>query len=398
MLAAASFVVTVLLLEVGLRLFFSPYITPIYRLDDACQFRPKEGTAHYWQQVPPNYRENVLVSINEDGYRGPERPYLDDETRVMVFGDSFVMAEFSQQDETFCHHLEQELKEALQGPVHVVNAGTAGGGPDQYISRIRAEVPKVKPDLLIVAFYAGNDFGDLIRDKMFRVAEDGSVVANAFTFSDKTKREFALAGSTAIYRMVHRLRIHQRLANGVELMQTEDPEERRRKAYDLVERDLVMCAGEYREFVEKKRDDVRVLLDDHYDSDLSLQPDLEASRYKLRLMEGVIERIAAAAKELKVPLLTIAIPAPVDTCDVYQGGAVDPEKWPQYRRSRLTDQIVRISTDNGLPCLDLFAPFRVEKESVYLQAPDIHWNEKGQKVAAKLTRERIVNDRLLGAR
>lgn len=389
---------TILLIEVVLRLFFSMYVTPIYMLDEDCQFRPKPGTSHYWQQIPPNWRDNVEIRVNSQGFRGPEREFAADELRVLVYGDSFVMAEFSDFEATYCVQLEQQLATALGRKVHVVNAGSAGGGPDQYLPRMKREMPLVDPDLVVVAIYAGNDFGDLTRDKMYRVADDGSVVPNAFTLSDKVRREFAVANRPAIYRMVHRLRMDRRLEFGWELMDLPDPEQQRIKAYDMVERDLELCKAEYKEYVTKRRDDVRVLLDDHYDSDLAMEPSSESSVYKVKLMEGVLPRLVQQVRSANVPVLTLAIPAPTDTVDVYRGGAVDPKKYPNYRRSRLTDEVARIAALAEAPCVDLFGPFRERQGEVFLKAPDIHWNDAGQKLAATLTRERIVTDQLFRAR
>lgn len=397
----ASFLLTIVMLEGALRIFFAPYITAIYELDDACLFRPKANSAHYWQKVPPNDFD-VLVRINDQGYRGPDRGFKAAETTVLVYGDSFVMAEFSPFELTYCARLEHALRvdrtaAGHSAPVHVVNGGIAGGGPDQYIPRLESECATVQPDLVIVAIYAGNDFGDLVRDKMFRVDPGGGddVIDNPWTFSGKVKQEFAMAEKPAIWRMVHRLRTDRRLTAGWESMAAAEGAERLAMSHRMLEADLTLCREEYDAYVEHGRNDVRKLLDDHYDSDIAVEPESDSARYKVALMRGVMRKLHKTAVANNVPLLFVAIPAPTDVIPEYRGGTPDTAKYPEYEAARLTTIVSDIAADLGVPCLDLFEPFKARGQDVYLYAPDVHWNAAGQLQAAELTVAEIRESSLL---
>ncbi len=398
LISAVSFAVTLLLLEVVLRVFLWPHITQIYHIDEQCLFLPTPSTSHYHHHVPPNDGPYHFVSIDDQGFRGPDgdpnRTLTDGAPRVLVYGDSFVMAEFSPYAETFTAQLEDQLRDALGKPCFVVNAGAAGAGPDQYLPRLDRDLPLVEPDVVIFAIYAGNDFGDLIRDKMFRIGDDGMVVPNTFTLSDRARTRFSFRDTTAIYRLVHWLRNARRMQKGWESMAVSDEAEMVAMAKRLVENDLRLCRDEFREFVTDGRNDVRTLLDDHYDSDLALEPESESAHYKVRLMEHVMTELVEKTRRAGVPVLFVSIPAPNDVIENYRGGIADTEKFPLYRASRLTDFVTGFAESLEAPCVDLFEPFRARGAELYLLAPDIHWNGAGQKLAAQLVRDRVIS--LLG--
>src|SRR6185503_7481910 len=109
------------------------------------------------------------VHVNALGLRGDEpEPTANGRQRIVVYGDSFVEAEFSPLAETFPKRLEARLR-AAGVPLEVLNAGVVGYGPDQVCVRLEKELTQLRPDLLIVALASGNDYGDLVRNKLFRL-------------------------------------------------------------------------------------------------------------------------------------------------------------------------------------------------------------------------------------
>ena len=59
-----------------------------------------------------------------------EKP--EEETRVLVLGDSFVEGLGVEARETFHAHLESFFSQQVQGTVRFINAGLAGQGPIEY--------------------------------------------------------------------------------------------------------------------------------------------------------------------------------------------------------------------------------------------------------------------------
>jgi hypothetical protein len=94
----------------------------------------------------------------------------------MVYGDSFIKAEFSQLDKTFAKRLEAKLGAIIQIPAEAINAGIVGYGPDQILLKMEEELPRLKPDLTIEAVFADNDFGDLLWHKLFKLGDDDRAI------------------------------------------------------------------------------------------------------------------------------------------------------------------------------------------------------------------------------
>src|SRR5208282_2438668 len=120
-------------------------------------------------------------------------------------GDSFIQGDFSRTEDTFTERLKAHLSEKMGNRVEVVNAGVAGYGPDQELRRMETELPVLKPNLVIVAIFAGNDFGDLLRDKLYRLSSDGSLQDNPSEFlDDAIVRDMTQSRSEPILRKMVR--------------------------------------------------------------------------------------------------------------------------------------------------------------------------------------------------
>ena len=54
---------------------------------------------------------------------------------------------------------------------------------------------------------------------------------------------------------------------------------------------LRQLEGEYQDFVEQRNDVVRELLSDPYNADVTLLPESDSARYKVRMMTAVMNRL-----------------------------------------------------------------------------------------------------------
>ena len=91
------------------------------------------------------------------------------EMRIIVYGDSNVMARFSNDENTYVRKLEKYLNKNGLKNIEVVNAGVLGFGPDQSLIRFNKEADTYKPDLVIFHIFADNDFGDIVRNRLFEL-------------------------------------------------------------------------------------------------------------------------------------------------------------------------------------------------------------------------------------
>jgi hypothetical protein len=113
----------------------------------------------------------VPVRINSRGYRGREYPWdAPSGPRIVALGDSFTFGFGVEDDATYPARLEQAL---ASRHVEVINTGLAGMGPDNEARLLAVDGPALRPDLVLVGFFVGNDLVDvLVGDGRMRL-EDG---------------------------------------------------------------------------------------------------------------------------------------------------------------------------------------------------------------------------------
>jgi len=363
----------------------APERPSLYSPDPAALFRLRPGTTaryHYPWMAPG---EEVEVKVNSRGFRGPELPDRKTGRRVVVYGDSFIEARSTRLEDTFPARLEAALRERRAGPVEVVNAGVSGYGPDQVLARLDAELGELQPDLVVLGLYAGNDWGDVVRDQLFtldaggRLRPGSPVLDGALRSALEERRGWrALATVRAVSRLYAELGAPAP-ASAAETATTE-----------AVLRD---CEQEYADAF-RRPGRVTNLFRDHYDADVCVRPRSDSAAYKRRLMAAVLAEAGRRAAARSVPLLLVAIPAGSDVVPNHPH-RIDGARFPEYRPAALTDAMGEITARLRLPLVNLFAPFHERRDRQLYYPIDGHWNAAAQALAARLTAERITADGLL---
>src|SRR6185295_4536691 len=82
---------------------------------------------------------------------------------------------------------------ALSADVETVNAGVVGYGPDQACLRMEAELSRLRPDLVVVAVLAENDYGDLVRNRLFELGPRGELVRRHVVLAPEMRDAYARA-------------------------------------------------------------------------------------------------------------------------------------------------------------------------------------------------------------
>jgi hypothetical protein len=164
----ASTVFTLVLLESALRLFgIKPSALPYHNnLGDAVLGMAPERNA-VWAANFPEYGGKLVMRTNNLGF------YEDHDTaplpkpgvtRIVALGDSFTVGTCTP-PENFPNQIERHLNErAGAGKFEVLDAGVGRYSPFQYYVKARVEAVPLQPKHLLVAFYVGNDFLDIIRE------------------------------------------------------------------------------------------------------------------------------------------------------------------------------------------------------------------------------------------
>ncbi len=385
---------SLVLAEFVARGFLGPRFLGIYQRDDRVLYRLIPGAERV--NVLPTINGGAVIRyrINSQGFRGGELLPAGRSTRVLVYGDSFIQGDFSRTEDTFTEQLQRRLASAAgRRRIEVVNAGVAGYGPDQELRRMEDELPAFKPTLAVVAIYAGNDFGDLLRDKLYRLTNHGSLEDNPSVFlDDAIESDMRRSRSEPVLRKMLR-------AARLRVFGSPTPAfvSGREARLARVDADLQQGIDEYRQYVIQGDNGVHDLYVDPYNADVSLTPASESARYKIGMMEQLMRRMAEVAAKSGAALLFVLIPSPIDVTDQHESGEVDPRKYPEYRRSTLTDILEQICQRNGFRVVNLFEPFWQRRaDDLYLKGWDDHWNARGQAYAAELVSEFVAAQNLLG--
>ncbi len=122
-----------------------------------------------WKHIPHKREGNTIVGrvmldqpINSDGFRDREYPLRrkNGAFRIVVLGDSFADQLELPTQQLFHEILETKLNATARRPVDVINLGVAGFGTAQEYLNLKCYGMKYDPDLVILAFFVGNDLFD----------------------------------------------------------------------------------------------------------------------------------------------------------------------------------------------------------------------------------------------
>ena len=155
--------------EVGLRVasiegfqkigdFVDSAPTGFHTSDRDLGWKLKPGASGEWKGEGASF-----VRVNSEGLRDREHTKAKppNTLRVAVLGDSFTEAIHVPVEQTFWSKLERKLGncEAVKGRknVEVINFGVQGYGTAQELIMLRQKVWDYNPDIVVLAFFIGND-------------------------------------------------------------------------------------------------------------------------------------------------------------------------------------------------------------------------------------------------
>lgn len=394
LLVAVSSLFMLAFAEVASEPILAPQHRPIFQSDDKLIFKLIPNRRSTMTRSSLNGGETVTHRINSDGFRGEELKSARNIPRVVVYGDSFIHAPYAADKETFTSVLGASLSARVGGEVEVINAGVSSYGPDQVSAKMEKELPELRPDLAIVAIFAGNDYGDLMRNKMFRVDSEGSLLSNSWRLDPNVRSRFELSQRESI--LIRALRTAMKSlrssTNSTNIVFSVERVSKMSNWSFL----LRQAENEYSDFVVERNDVVSNTHVDYYSADSSLTPRSESARYKNILMQAILRRIRDIASTNDVPLVFVFIPHPVDVATRYdRWEAVDLDHFPQYRGRNQTIPLEESAKSAGVPFVSLYDAFSaVDANTLYFHDDDDHWNAAGQRMAAELTSGLVAHELL----
>jgi len=129
------------------------------------RFRAGLNERYEWPEHPEGHWTRVTNSAGrrEDTEARSARPDL----RVVIIGDSHTEG-ICNNNESFPNRLEARLAATRPGEViEVVNAGTMGWSFYNYLGATHKLLDELDPDVLVVAFFSGNDFVEVLKPAHF---------------------------------------------------------------------------------------------------------------------------------------------------------------------------------------------------------------------------------------
>jgi hypothetical protein len=105
----------------------------------------------------------IHLRFNREGFRGPDHPRgkPTDTRRVAVVGDSMISALAVEEEKTLVRRLERSLRGSESEPsIEVLNFGVSSSSTGQELALYRNLVSAYQPDVVLLAFFVGNDFAD----------------------------------------------------------------------------------------------------------------------------------------------------------------------------------------------------------------------------------------------
>lgn len=115
-------------------------------------------------------RYDTAVAINSEGYRDREYPPKGSAFRVLGLGDSFAFGYGVEEPESYLSRLEAM---AADRGVEVIDAGHPSMGPDNEALLLEADGPRLRPDLVLVGIYVGNDVWNVLTGPRRAIVVDG---------------------------------------------------------------------------------------------------------------------------------------------------------------------------------------------------------------------------------
>jgi hypothetical protein len=173
-LLAGSILVSFVVAEVVVRIFIPQETKRLAIFDKDLGWRGEpNGSGRYIR-----FEDSIDVEFryNELGFRdNPVVPREQVSRRIMLLGDSFVENLELPFEKTFPYLIEQQLHARLDKAIDVVSVCSQGYSTAQEVLALQKFGAIIKPNVVLLVFYTGNDFEDNLR-KTFAYLDSSSAL------------------------------------------------------------------------------------------------------------------------------------------------------------------------------------------------------------------------------
>jgi len=379
LLITAGLLAPLLAFEVGVRLF-GPFLLGDYNIHGFKSPHPVYGLfprpyARTWNKTS---EFAAYVELNARGLRGPDIavPKPPGRRRIVVLGDSFTFGAQVPEAETAVAVLQRRMRDELGDPtIEVVNAGVESWGTGHQHLFWQHDGQPLEPDLVILAFFVGND----VEDNTFAMDSHKNQPGRVHYTVDAT--------GALVLRPVQVPELTERDVWATELR-------RRSELYSLVE----VWPHHLRDFwkVAEERGPSRKGLS------IFRREYSAGTQQAWTVTEALIDDLRDRVEATGARFLVVGIPSPVqfypDNREIWDLTGKDGERHLDWGRP--SRELDTITARNGVDLLDLKPTFErsiAEGAPRLYFLPDNHWTTAGNALAADTIARRILADGLLTA-
>jgi len=166
--------------EIFVRVFHPVPLMPRYVTGAPYGIRMNIPHSQYWQTTPET---RVQLRINSHGIRSDreisyQKP--ENQCRILLLGDSYLVGYEVDIQESFAYLLEQKLKQANYA-CEVVNLAVSGFGTAEMLVALEQEGLKYQPDIVIMQWHS-TDWDDNVRAGLYKLDKNQQLVRLATTY------------------------------------------------------------------------------------------------------------------------------------------------------------------------------------------------------------------------
>jgi len=346
------------------RFSYNPYYTGEYQNVHHLKDLLNRSTLKY---RPFKYFSNYR--LNSKGLRTKEYSEFKalGTTRIVILGDSFAYASGGIPNEKlWINQVEKKLRLKSKRNIELINMGVPGVGPRFELRLWQLEGIKLKPDLVILAFFIGNDILEINRKSL------------------EGKQVFGLLmDKSVLFRIIHNLIIYKKHGHKFKFLISERPDSKRKKKKRPYDPNRPSMSKERFMEIESSR--------------LAICEKSKLRKFNklFEIVKKIILEIHRGVIQTGSDFLLVLIPDEFQVNDPlfsriveFKGGSRN-----DYDIDRPQRMLANFCMSKNIKYVDLLPTFIKEwrHDSLY-KLRNTHWNIKGNTLAAELISQRILEE------